>query len=552
MQVRRLNVAVAVAATVALAVAGCAQSKRSSSSETGDTLVFAAAGAPKNFDPIFNDDGESFRPIRQMYETLIDHKPGTAELTPGLAESWDHNADGTEWTFHLRKGIQFHDGTPFDAKAVCANFDRWFNMPGAAAQSQMLYYTDVFGGFAKNAAEGAGEPVYKTCTAKDDATPVVTLNRFKGAFPAAFTLTSLSMVSPNAVAQFKGNEVTQQGDSFSYSEFANAHPVGTGPFKFSAYDKANNTITLVRNDSYWGNKAKLKKLIFKIIPDENARKQELRAGTVDGYDFPSPSDYDALRKDGFNVELRKAFNILYLGLNQKNPKLKDLRVRQAIAYAINREELGRTKFPDGTKVANEFYPDTVLGYAQDVQKYEYDVDKAKQLLKEAGATGMTLKFYYPTEVSRPYMPDPQGIFTVVANDLQAAGFKIEPHPEPWNGGYKDSVQQAGKQDLHLLGWTGDYNDPGNFIGTFFGRAKVEFGDQAVTDMFAALTKADATVDEAGKKAAYEQVNRDLMSKWLPAIPLVHSPPAIVVSSKVKGLVPSPLTNEEFASVSITK
>ncbi|MGY0004974.1 ABC transporter substrate-binding protein [Micromonospora sp. I033] len=555
MQASRLKAAVALAAAAALAVgaSGCAKSERdddSGGAKTGGTFVFAGAGNPKNFDPIFNDDGESFRPIRQMYDTLVQNKPGTADLQGALAESWEHDPEGKVWTFKLRKNVKFHDGTPFNAAAVCFNFDRWFNMKGAAAQSQMIYYSDVFGGFAKNEAEGVGEPVYNKCEAKDDGTAVVTMNRYKGAFPGAFALTALSIASPEALKKYDADTVKQNGDSFEYSAFANEHPVGTGPFTFGGWDKAKGEITLNRNPDYWGEKAKVDKLVIKIIEDENTRKQELRAGTVQGIDFPAPADRKALAGEGFQVLDRPAFNILYLGFNQKNPKLKDLRVRQAIAYALNRQQLVQTKGPGGTKVADEFMPDTVLGYAQDVQKYEYNVEKAKQLLKDAGAQNLTLNFYYPTDVSRPYMPNPQEIFTVLANDLQAVGIKVNGVARPWNGGYKDDVQQFGKHDLHILGWTGDYNDPGNFVGTFFGRAKVEFGDQAMTEMFDAITKADATVDEAGKKAAWEQVNRDIAAKWLPAVPVWHAPPAIVVTKDVKGLVASPLTDERFNTVSV--
>jgi peptide/nickel transport system substrate-binding protein len=557
MQARRLRTAFAVAAVAALAVgaAGCAESNRDSSSgeaKSGGTFIFAGAGDPKNFDPIFNDDGESFRVVRQMFDTLITHKPGTANLEGGLAESWEHDAEGKVWTFKLRKGVKFHDGTAFNADAVCFNFDRWYNMKGAAAQSQMLYYMDVFGGFAKNEGEGAGDPVYNKCEAKDENTAVLTMNKYKGAFPGAFALTSLSIASPEALKKYDADKVTQNGDSFEYSAFANEHPVGTGPFTFGGWDKTKNEITLNRNPDYFGEKAKVDKVIIKVIKDESTRKQELRAGTVQGIDFPAPADRKALASEGFQVLNRPAFNILYLGINQKNnPKLKDLKVRQAIAYALNREQLVQTKAPGGAKVADEFMPDTVLGYASDVQKYAYDPNKAKQLLKEAGAEGLTLNFYYPPDVSRPYMPNPQEIFTVLANDLKAVGIKVNGVPRPWNGGFKDDVQQFGKQDLHILGWTGDYNDPGNFVGTFFGRGKVEFGDQAMTDMFAAITAADAKVDEAGKKAAWEQVNRDIAAKWLPAVPIWHAPPAIVVTKDVKGLMASPLTDERFNTVSVT-
>ena len=548
---QRLKVAVVVTAVAALAATGCAKSDRdeNSSGKTGGTFVFAGAGDPKNFDPIFNDDGESFRPARQMYDTLIQHKPGTAELQGALAESWDSDPAGKVWTFKLRTGVKFHDGTAFNAAAVCFNFDRWFNMKGAAAQSQMIYYGDVFGGFAKNEGDATGKPVYNKCEAKDDTTAVVTMNEYKGAFPGAFALTSFSISSPDALKKYSADKVTQQGDSFEYNDYANAHPTGTGPFKFGGWDKANSSITLVRNDDYWGEKVKLDKVVIKVIKDESARKQELRAGTVDGIDFPAPPDATALAGEGYNVLVRPAFNVLYLGINQKNnPALKDVRVRQAIEYAINRQQLVQTKAPKGAEVASQFMPKTVLGFADDVQQYGYDPAKAKQLLADAGASNLTLNFYYPPDVSRPYMPNPQEIFSVISNDLQAIGIKVNGVPRPWNGGYKDDVQKSGKHDLHIIGWTGDYNDPGNFVGTFFGRAKAEFGDEALTGMFAQIAAADAEPNLDKKKALWQQVNRDIATKYVPAVPLWHSPPSIVVSKNIKGLVASPLTDERFNTV----
>jgi peptide/nickel transport system substrate-binding protein len=534
-----------------MSAAACADSKRDDEKkgDSNATLTIAGTGKPKNFDPIFNDDGESFRPIEQMYDRLITNKPGTADLAPSLATKWDLSADGKIFTFTLRTGVKFTDGTPFNAAAVCANFDRWFNMPGAAAQSQMIYYGDVFGGFAKNAIDSAGEPYYKSCAAQGDSTAVVTLNKYKGALPAALTLPAFSMVSPAALKKYKADVVTQSGDSFTYSELATKFPVGTGPFKFQSYDANAGTTTLVRNPDYWGEKAKVAKLVIRTIEDETARRQELEAGSVDVIDFPAAQDWKPLRAKGYKVQVRKAFNVLYLGINEKNnPKLKDLRVRQAIAYAINRAQLVKTKLPEGATVAKEFMPDTLSGYADDVQPYDYNLAKAKQLLAEAGATNLTLKFYYPSEVTRPYMPDPKSIYTSIAADLQAAGIKIQPVVRPWNGGYKDDVQQAGKQDIHLLGWTGDWNDPGNFVGTFFGRYKPEFGDDNAA-MFAALSAADGTPDPAAHAKAYQQVNRDIMSKWLPAVPISSAPPAIATGKNISGLVPSPLTQEEYVGVS---
>ena len=430
---------------------------------------------------------------------------------------------------------------------MCANFDRWFNMKGAAAQSQMIYYADIFEGFATN--EGAtGEPVYKNCEARDDSTAVLNLTKSKGAFPAAFGLTSLSISSPTALRQFDADSVTQSGDSFTYSAYANEHPTGTGAFKFESFDKANNLITLVRNDQYWGDKAKVDKLVFKVIPDESARKEELRAGTIDGYDLPNPADYGTLREAGKKVLIRPAFNVLYLGVNQSgNPALKDLRVRQALAYAINREQLVKNIMPEGASVAKVAMPPGLAGYTDQVQEYPYDPAKARDLLAQAGVSNLTLKLYQPID-SRPYMPNPTGVAGAVANDLKQVGINIEIVALPFNGGFKDDVQQSGKHDIHLLGWNGDYGDAGNFLGTFFARQKTEFGFSEPA-LFAQVAAADATVDPAAHTAAYEQVNKDVMSKYLPAIPLSHAPSAIVLGGNLTGFVPSPLTNERYSTVS---
>ncbi|MCR3720955.1 MULTISPECIES: ABC transporter substrate-binding protein [Prauserella salsuginis group] len=531
----------------ALALSACA-SERGEDAGNANTLVFGAAGAPKNFDPVFNDDGESFRPIRQMYETLVAYKPGTAELEPGLATEWTPSDDGTTWTFKLREGVKFHDGTDFNAEAVCFNFDRWYNMPGAAAQSQMIYYGDVFEGFAENKGDASGDPVYKSCEAKDEHTAVLNLNEAKGAFPDAFGLTSLSMSSPEALKEHNADEVTQSGESFNYPAYANEHPTGTGPFKFESYDKSANTITLTRNDDYWGDKPKLEKIVFRVIPDENARKQDMISGQIDGYDLPNPADYQALRDSGAQVMVRPTFNILYLGINQKNtPELKDERVRKAIEYAINKEQLAKNQLPEGASARYQFVPEETDGYTDDVEKHEHDVDKAKQLLKEAGAEDLKLKFYVPTEVSRPYMPNPVDIAGAVSDNLDAAGIDVEMVQRPWNGGFKDDIQKHGNHDIHLLGWTGDYGDAGNFVGTFFGREKAEFGFND-KEIFKALADADATVDDEGQKKAYEEAAVKI-SEYVPAVPLTSSPPAIVVGGDVQGLVPSPLTDERFVSVS---
>lgn len=557
MKTKRKAAPVVALTAVALALTACAQSSREGGgsdgggADTKDIFTFGAAGAPKVFDPFYAADGETFRVTRQIFQYLVGTKPGTAEIAPELAEKWEPSPDGKTWTFTLVKGVKFTDGTPFNADAVCKNFERMFDQ-NDAGQVAAQYWSDNMGSFKDDAANS----LYQGCEVKDDATVVIKVARATSKFPAMLSLSAFAMQSPTAMDKGKANDVKKAGEGFTYPEYSR-NPVGSGPYKLEKYDEANKTVTLVRNDDYSGEKAKTKTLIFKIIPDESTRRQELQAGSIDGYDLPNPVDWKGLKDDGNNVMVRPAFNILYLGLNPKagNAKLKDFRVRQALYYALNRDQLVQTQLPEGATVATQFMPDTVTGYNKDLKPYPYDVEKAKSLLKEAGAEGMTLKFAYPSEVSRPYMPDPQKIYDAMKTNFEAAGIKVQTDVKPWNGGYLDNVD-AGRYDAYLLGWTGGFDSPDNFIGTFFGNLETNrfgtsvqsFGKQLSDE----LAKADGIVDEAERKEAYEKLNAKIMEDWLPGLAISHSPPAIVVSKKVEGLVPSPLTAEEFDTVTVKK
>jgi peptide/nickel transport system substrate-binding protein len=550
---RRWTAAIGLTGVAALALSACAESGRTDdpgAGQVGGTLTFGAAGAPKLFDPFYATDGETFRVARQMYEGLVGFKPGTAEVEPALATDWDSSEDGKTWTFTLKENVKFHDDTDFNAEAVCFNFDRWYNQKGAGQSDAVSqYWLDNFGGFADTPDKPS---LYKSCTAKDAKTAVIELNEATSQFPSVLGFTSFSMSSPTALAQYEADNVVAAGDSFTYPAYANEHPTGTGPFKFSKFDKANNVVELVRNDNYHGSKAKLDKIVFRIIPDETARKQALEAGDIDGYDLPNAADWPGLKEKGFNVAVRPAFNVLYLGINQKNnPKLQDLRVRQALMYAVNREQLVKSQLPEGASVATQFMPSTVDGYNADVAEVKYDPEKAKSLLAEAGASDLTLKFFWPTEVTRPYMPSPKDIQAAIASDLEKAGIKLEVSSKPWNGGYLTEVDQ-GIPDLFMLGWTGDNGTAHNWVGTFFGRSDNRFNTGASpwgAELATELGNASAEPDEDKRRSMYEDLNKKIMEEYLPAVPVSHSPPALVLKSDIKGVVPSPLTDERFGPAS---
>ena len=539
----------------ALILSGCAQSEREegtgdagASSDVDGTFVFAASSDPKSLDPAFASDGESFRVSRQIFEGLVGVEPGTADPAPLLAKSWETSEDGMTYTFALEEGVKFHDGTDFNAEAVCANFDRWYNFSGIQqAESQAYYYGSLFKGFS----DSPETATYKSCEAPSDAEAVIALNKPFAGFIAALSLPAFSMQSPDAMEEFGANNSSGTEEAPELTEYAKAHPTGTGPYTFDKWD-VGNQLTLGLNDDYWGDdEAQVTDIIFRVIDDPQARRQALESGDIDGYDLVAPADTKSLADAGFNVIPRDPFTILYLGMNQQVPELADLKVRQAISYAIDKEALVAQTLPDGTKVATQFIPDVVNGYNEDVTAYDYDPEKAKALLAEAGyPDGFTVDFNYPTGVSRPYMPTPEQVFTNLTAQLGEVGIKVNPQPNKWSPDYLDRVQASDDHGLHLLGWTGDYNDTDNFVGVFFGKEKPEFGFNN-PEIFKSLEDARQVSKLEDQTPLYEQINEDI-AEFVPAVPLAHPAPSLAFAQRVQSYPASPVNDEVFNQIKLSK
>ncbi len=524
---------------------------------TGGTMVFAGAADPVVLDGALVSDGESLRVITQVFETLVALKPGTTEPEPGLAESCEPNADGKVWTFKIRQGVKFHDGTELDAAAVCTNFDRWYNFPGPLQNPSVSYYWQVaFGGFAKTDPKSGApkDSLYKSCEATDAQTAVLTLTKPSATFIPALSQQAFSIASPKALADFKADAGTVDADGVFHPSgtFGTKQPIGTGPFKFESWAR-NDRLTLVRNEDYWGDKAKLDKLIFRPIADNAARLQALQTGEIQGYDLVEPQDVATIEGDS-NLQLldRPAFNVAYVGFNLSIPPTDNQKVREAIAYGLDRQAVVDNFYSGRGVVAKEFMPPEVVGYADDVTEYPYDPAKAKALLTEAGMTmPVKLDFWYPTDVSRPYMPDPKRNFEAFAASLNKSGFKVVPHSAPWNPEYLGRNDNGTAGNLRLIGWTGDYGDADNFIGTFFQSPQKAFGTDKKpnAEVEKLLNDAEIETDEAKREDLYKEANRKIMT-WLPGVPYAHSKPALAFTANVKGYEPSPTTNESFAPVSI--
>ena len=567
MRGKLLKFALPLVAFLALIAAGCGGGDNESTggtspSETtaggtGGTLVFAGAADPVVLDGALVSDGESLRVITQLFETLVALKPGTTEPEPGLAESWSANDDGTVWTFKIRQGVKFHDGTDLDADAVCFNFDRWYNFKGSFQNPSATYYWQVvFGGFSTfNPDSGAPEDsLYKSCEATDSSTAVITLTKPSATFIPALSQQAFSIASPKALQDYGADEGSVDADGIFHptGTFGTEHPVGTGPFQFVSWTRGDKLV-VSRFDDYWGEKASLDQVIFRPIADNAARLQALQTGEIQGYDLVEPQDIPTIQENSdLQILDRPPFNVAYVGFNMSMPPLDNPKVRQALAYGLDRQGVVDSFYGGRAQVAKEFMPPSVEGYADDVPEYTFDPEKSKQLLQEAGLTPpVKIDFWYPTDVSRPYMPDPKRNFEALAASLEQAGFEVTPHSAPWSPDYLGKSDE-GQLQVYLLGWTGDYGDADNFIGTFFQSPQKQWGTDKNDEMKPVqdlLNQAEADPDQAKRIELYQEANRQIMT-ILPGVPYAHSSPALAFIASVQGYIPRPTTNESFATVTL--
>jgi peptide/nickel transport system substrate-binding protein len=536
-------------ALVAAAVAYGANSRTSAS----DTLVFASSADPVALDGALISDGESGRVIIQMYEGLVALKPGTTIVVPSLATKWKASTDGKKWTFTLRSGVKFSDGTPMNAAAVCFNFNRWYNFSGSFQNPSATYYWQtVFGGF-KTYDPKSGAPkgsLYSSCKATGTSTVTIALTSASAAFLGALSLPSFFIGSPTAMQKYGADQgsVDASGVFHPTGTYATAHPTGTGPFMLQSWTHGDKLV-LVRNPNYWGKKAILSQLIFRPIADNAARLQALQNGEIQGYDLVEPQDIATIKSDSqLKLLSRPPFNVGIVGMNQSMPPMNNLKVRQAVAYGLDRATVVKAFYGGRGVVAKEFQPPSLFGYSNTVKQYPYNPAKSRALLKAAGLKlPVTINFWYPTSVSRPYMPDPVKNFQAFSASLTKSGFKVVPHAAPWNPDYLGGVQ-AGKAQVFLYGWTGDYGDPDNFNGVFFRTPQKQWGfnNKAI---FNILTQARDETSIEKRVTLYKQANNMIMD-FLPGVPYVHTSPALAFERNVKGYVPSPVDIQLFSTVSI--
>lgn len=497
-------------------------------------LVFGSGGQPVNLTPGNVTDGNSLYVQQQIYNYLIGNDPGTTDLVPELATEWSTSEDGLVWIFKLREGIKFHDGTDFNADAVVFNVMRWWDpeFEFGYRDEGGLYeiWTYLFGGFKGDEASTLAD-----VRAVDPLTVEFELFEPFSAFPAAIASAYFGIASPTAIQEAGASYGTPSGVA-----------VGTGPFVFDEW-RSGDRITLSKFEDYWidGQPAS-DRVVFSFVEDPAARLAQLRAGTLDFTVDLTPDQLPEIEADP-NLEpvFRPSFNVGFLAFNPSYEPLASPEVRQALAQAINKAAIVDAFWGDLGLTDGHFVPSAMENYTSAaVGDYEYDVEAAKAALAEAGyPDGFELDLWY-MPVSRPYFPNPKPIAEAFSAELSQIGIRVNLQTKDWGAYLEDRNQPPGYQSF-MLGWTGDYGDPDNFLYAHFGPgATQDLGNYENEELFDLLDRARVASEPAERESLYQQVDEILFDEAL-RIPIVHSQPLLAQRANVDGWVPSPMSTEPF-------
>lgn len=497
----------------------------------GGTLIFGRGGDSVGLDPAFEVDGESFKVCDNIYDTLVQYKEGSTELEPGLAESWESSENGLTWTFNLRKGVTFHDGTPFNADAVLFSLNR--------QHDKTHPFHDVGGSYVYWKDTGLAGIVDKI-TASDAHTVQIKLKEAYAPFIYTIAITPFAIVSPAAVKK--------SGDKFSNN------PVGTGPFIFERWDRKDK-IVLKANENYWRGRPNIDRVIFRSIPDNAVRLIELQQGNLHIMEFPNPDDLQQIQNDD-SIELlsQPGTNIGYLALNMDRPPFDNNKVRLAINHAINKSAIIKHLYQGLGIPAKNPIPPTLWSYDDTIEDFEYNPELSRQLLAEAGYENGFETTLWALPVPRPYIPDGRALAEVIQSELSNIGIKAKIVTYDW-GTYLEKTKN-GEHDMAMLGWSADLGDPDNFFYFLLSKASAEkpAGNIAFyksDEMQNILEKARSITDREERIALYKEAQH-LFHKDVPWVPLAHAKQILVINKKVKNLKLHPLNWKYLRNITIER
>ncbi len=457
---RRRAVFTAAGVVIALTLTACSAGRRVDlGDEASGNLVAAIAGEPDQLDPQKTSAYFSFEVLENVFDTLVEPDE-KLEMRPALAESWSVSPDQLTWTFHLRKGVTFHDGSPLHADDVVYSYQRIIN----EKLSNAYKFSAV-----------------SNVTAPDDDTVEITVKQ-----PTPNLLTN--------IGGFKGMAIVQRRNVES-GQIA-THPVGTGPFEFQN-SKSGDSITLRANPHYWGGAPAIAGVTFRFISEPSTALSALQAGEIDWTDVVPTQRVDELRgDDSITLGVTPSTDYWYLALNEARKPWNDVRARQAIAYAIDRGAIVQaTSY--GTATANQLAIPNGSPWYTPYERYSYDIGKAKSLLDAEGVKGQSLDMLVTSEY-----PETVTAAQIIADNLEPLGIDVKIRTVDFATWLDE--QNNGNFDMLMMGWLGNI-DPDDFY-----YAQHHTGAKSNAQKFSNVD-VDKLLD-AGRTETNRDMRRDIYAK----------------------------------------
>jgi dipeptide transport system substrate-binding protein len=510
-------------------------------SHAAGTLIYCSEASPEGFDNAQYTGGTTFDASgHAIFNRLVGFKKGSTDIEPSLAESWAVSADGLTYTFKLRKGVKFHTTeyfTPsreFNADDVVFTMSRLVdkNHPfNKAYPAEFPYASDV--GLQSNVAS-----VSKT----DALTAVVTLKK-----PDPDLLIKIAMPFASIQSQEYADKLLAAGQA----SMINQQPVGTGPFVLRRYQK-DAQIRYVKHKDYWNAKDVLvDNLIFAITTDASVRFQKMKAGECHIMSYPKPQDIAAMKADPtLKVDSAPGFNIGYLSYNMEKPLLAKAEVRQALDMAINRKAIIEAVYQGQGQEASNPFPASLWSYNASLKNAPFNPEKAKELLKKAGVADGTEITLWAMPVQRPYNPNAKLMAEMIQADWAKVGVKAKITQYEW-GEYLKRMKQ-GEHDTGLIGWTGDYASPDNFLGVLLTCEAVggsNYARYCSKEFDALVLKARNSLDQKERTNLYMKA-QEVFKKDLPWTTIAHSTVNQPMRKEVDGFKISPFGDYQFEGVSV--
>ncbi|MEO7455309.1 MAG: ABC transporter substrate-binding protein [Gemmatimonadaceae bacterium] len=480
---------------------------------------------PRSLDPALSTDVPTGRAVGYLFDGLTRFTPD-AQVLPSLATSWDVSPDGNVYTFHLRRGVKFTDGTPFVARQVATSWQRVLDPKVKGGRGWPLY--PIRG--AKEFADGKATSIEGLAT-PNDSTVVVTLKEPFAIFPKLLAMPVASIAPEKVAANFGEN------------------PVGTGPWKLVEW-KHDDYLLFVPNKDYWGGAPKADSLKARILAEPSTAVAEFESGNVDVLQIPQ-GDIRSWEED---TERRKllastpSLELVYVAINTTRGPLKDVRVRQALNHAIDRRVLVRNLIAGRGALAAGVVPAELPGSDTTRKGYEFDTLKAKSLLRQAG---------FPNGIDLDLWTSTNPIYVRIAETLQGylalSGIRIRIVQR--ESAAARAAARKGETDLFVKDWYADYPDAENFLYPLLHSANKGVGgnnsffENAQFDSLVTLARREQ--DDAKRIALYRQAD-ELAFQQAPMIFLYFYNELYAIQPWIKGFTPPVIFNgQNWTSVTKT-